>query len=69
MISRKRLMLTILTLSLMLTAESGCISRPPIAFEKGVDYIGLEKGESLTAPVRGQFLSDAYYQYREEACK
>jgi len=40
-----------------------------VPYEKGVDYVGLEKGEQLTAPVRGQFLSDAYYKYREEACK
>jgi hypothetical protein len=67
-IRKKLLMLMILMLSLMLTG--GCASTSEkVPFEKGVDYIGLEKGEQLTAPVRGQFLSDAYYKYREEACK
>ena len=60
-------MLTILTLSLMPIA--GCVSIVKEPYQKGVDYIGLEKGQTLVAPVRGQFLSDAYYQYREEACQ
>jgi hypothetical protein len=64
---RKLLLLTILMLNLMLTA--GCHSISKVPFQDGVDYIGLEKGQTLVAPVRGQFLSDNYYQYREEACK
>lgn len=67
MINRRLLITTILALSWMLTA--GCHSISKIPFQQGVDYIGLEKGEKLTAPTRGQFLSDAYYKYREEACK
>ena len=67
MTKRKLLPLTILALSWMLIG--GCSSISKVPFESGVDYVGLEKGQAFTAPVRGQFLSDAYYQYREEACK
>lgn len=56
-------------LSLMLIGVLGCISKPPVGYESGVDYIGLEKGETFTAPVRGQFLSDTYYKSHVEACK
>lgn len=69
MISKKQLTLTILTLNLMLIAGCNSTSKPPVPYQEGVDYIALEKGQNLTAPVRGQFLSDTYYKYREEACK
>lgn len=53
----------------MLIAGCNSTNKPPVPYQEGVDYIALEKGQSLTAPVRGQFLSDTYYKYREEACK
>jgi hypothetical protein len=68
-VTNKRL-LTLMILMLNLMPIAGCAStNKDIPFEKGVDYIGLEKGQVFTAPVRGQFLSDTYYKYREEACR
>ena len=53
-----------MTLTASLTLSAGCASTgKDVPVQEFVDYVGLEKGQEFKAPVRGQFLSDKYYQF------
>ena len=68
MMLRRVLMSIILGLSL--TGFAGCATLNNDApFQEGVDYVGLEEGQEFKAPVRGAFLSDAWYAFQFERCE
>ena len=63
-------MLTILTLSLMLSAGCASTKGKDMPFQEGVDHIGFEQGQEMgKAPVRGSFYSDNYHKFEQEKCK
>jgi hypothetical protein len=68
MIRKKLLMLG--TLMGFLIATGGCaFTGKDVAFDKNTDLVPISKGQVITAPVAGWFLSNAFYKFEQDRCK
>lgn len=64
----KRLLL-LTTLLLCSTLSAGCQSTGKnYPVQEGVDLVWLDKGQVLTAPTSGAFLSDSFYKEQFDRC-
>ena len=51
-----------------LTLSAGCKSIANYPVQEGVDLVWLKKGQPLTAPVDGAFVSNGYYKEQFDRC-
>ena len=65
----KRLLKNTILLACLLLSVTGCSTAKPFLAQEGRDLVWLKKGEQLTAPASGAFLSDEFYQYQFDRCK
>lgn len=63
---KRLLLLTTLLLCSMLSA--GCQTTNNYPVQEGVDLVWLTKGQALTAPTDGAFLSDRFYKEQFDRC-
>jgi predicted small secreted protein len=63
--------LLIITILLVLsTLSAGCASiGKDVPVQEGVDIIWVKKGQTVTAPVDGAFLSNSFYKFQFDRCK